>query len=517
LTGKGEDMNNKTAKAVAIIIAIAMILTSFSFVFFLPSAFADSKEAEGYATYGVINAEEDSLVGATTSNATADNSSKKYLEQQLSVLEQYLEFIQTYYKDEIDYGMLMDGAFQGATEVLGDPFSVYYSAVEDGESFAEAVTGEYGGIGVGLQDTKDGKHQITKVNAGGPAEQAGLQAGDIVVKIDNKDVTAMSLNDMVLLMRGEEDTEVTITVTRSGEQKNFTMTRKIIATSCVTYKLLENNIGYLNISSFDSDVAEEYAAARAALVKSGAKSLVLDLRNNGGGIINGAVSIARDMIDTGYITYYERQGDIIGSEKALGTASTSMPTVALVNENSASATEILAGALQDNKAATLVGTTTYGKGIAQQFMTLSSGDTAKISVLYFMTPNKNKIDHVGITPDYVVRNGSQGSEAAKNSYDAYAPMNEGSKPKAGETGLNVYGAQQRLSLLGYYTGDFTATMDTATVAALKKFQKDEGLYAYGVLDYTTKAKLETAAYSLAYGTTNVGTDLQLEKALEILQ
>ncbi|MBN7774114.1 S41 family peptidase [Clostridium aminobutyricum] len=485
-------MNKKAVKIIAFIIILTMILTSFSFVLFLPSAFADTKEGR-------------------------DTNSQEYLEEQLAVLENYLEFIKKYYKDDIDYNMLMDGAFEGATGVLGDPFSVYYSKAEDGESFAEAVTGEFGGIGVGLQESETGQHQITTVYEGSPAEKAGIQIGDIVVKIDSKDVTAMSLNDMVLLMRGEENTKVNVTITRSGAEKTFTITRAIIEAKCVSHKMLENNIGYMKITSFDSNVAEEYAAARAALIKSGAKSLILDLRDNGGGLINGAVAIARDMINTGDITHYERQGKIIGSEKATGTASASMPTVALVNENSASATEILAGALQDNKAAKLVGATTYGKGIAQQFMTLSSGDTAKVSILYFLTPNKKVIDHVGITPDYVVRNGSLGDEKAKASYTSFAPMNEQTKPKAGETGLNVYAAQQRLALLGYYTGETTAVMDDATVAAIKKFQKDENLYPYGVLDYTTRNKLETEAYNLAYGTVNGDADYQLEKAIELLR
>ena len=127
------------------------------------------------------------------------------------------------------------------------------------------------------------------------------------------------------------------------------------------------------------------------------------------------------------------------------------------------------------------------------------------------------IDHVGITPDYVVRNGSAGDEKARASYDTFAPMTEKAKPKAGETGLNVYAAQERLTLLGYYTGKLTATMDDATIAALKKFQKDESLYPYGVLDYSTRDKLEATAYGLAYGTSSGDTDKQLEKAIELVK
>lgn len=489
-------MSRKAVKIIAFIIVLTMIITSFSFVFFLPSM----------------------AIAATKTESTAvDTNSEEYLEEQLAILENYLEFIKKYYKDKVDYNMLMDGAFEGATGVLGDPFSVYFSDATDGETFAEAVSGEYGGIGVGLQQLSTGQKHISTVYEGGPAEKAGIQVGDIILKVENKDVTSMSLNDIVKLMRGEENTNVTLVISRNGIEKTFTMTRAIIELKCVSYKMLENNIGYMKITSFDSNVAGEYAKARDALVKAGAKSMIMDLRDNGGGLINGAVAIARDIVNTGTITNYERQGNNIGSEKATGKATNKLPIVAIVNENSASATEILAGALQDNKAAKLVGVTTYGKGVAQQLMTLSSGDTAKVSILYFLTPNNHAINHVGITPDYVVRNGSVGDEKVRSSYDTFAPMTEKAKPKAGETGLNVYAAQERLTLLGYYTGKLTATMDDATVAALKKFQKDESLYPYGVLDYTTRDKLQAAAYGLAYGTSDGDTDKQLEKAIELVK
>ncbi|MHC1723225.1 MAG: S41 family peptidase [Aminipila sp.] len=480
-------MDKKLVKVIAFVIALALIITSFSFAVF---SFAGTKEE--------------------------DTNSREYLLDRLVVMQEYMEFLNKYYKDKVNYDDLMDAAMEGATESLGDPYSLFYATEKDSEKFVESVSGEYAGVGVTMQKS-DGKHKVVLVNAAGPALKAGVEVGDIVTKIDGKDVTSLSLDQMVLLMRGESGTKVTLTVNRAGQQKDITITREIVTTASISYEMLEGKIGYMLVSGFDSDVAKEFKMAKIALVNKGAESLIIDVRNNPGGYIDGAVEIANELIPNGYIAHFVNKGKVIESEKAVGTADPKMPIVLLVNEESASASELLAGALQDNKIATLVGTTTFGKGVAQQIITLSSGDKAKISVFYFETPNKKVIDHVGVTPDYVVRNGYVGSEDAKAKYVTFAPMNANEKPKTGDTGLTVYAAQQRLTLLGYYKGKITGTMDDSTAAAVKKFQKDEGLFPYAVVDNSTKSKLEIEAYGLAYGNTKKGEDLQLAKAIELLK
>ncbi|QIB68134.1 PDZ domain-containing protein [Aminipila butyrica] len=481
-------MDKKTVKVIAWIIVLTMILTSFSFVIFLPAAFADTKE---------------------------DTTSKEYLLNRLVEMQNYMEFLNKYYKDPVNYDQLMDAAMDGATQSLEDPYSVFYTTDAESQQFVENVSGEYAGVGLTMT-TADKKHEVVSVNGAGPALKAGVEAGDQVIKVDGKDVSALNTNELVQLMRGEKGTKVTLTILRDGQQKDITITREIVTTASISYEMKGAHVGYIDISGFDSDVATEFRMAKAALVNKGAESLIIDLRDNPGGYIDGAVEIANEILPSGYITHFINKDNVFESEKATGIAGPTMPIVLLVNEETASSSELLAGALQDNKAATLVGTTTFGKGIAQQIVTLSAGDKAKVSVFYFVTPNKKTIHHVGITPDYVVRNGTVGSEEAKAKYLTFAPMSEDQKPKAGDTGLNVYGAQQRLSLIGYYTGDITGTMDENTVAAVKKFQKDEALFAYGVIDNTTKNRLELAAYSLAYGNTKAGEDLQLAKALELL-
>ena len=193
-----------------------------------------------------------------------------------------------------------------------------------------------------------------------------------------------------------------------------------------------------------------------------------------------------------------------------------MPVVLLVNEGTASASEILAGAWQDSDTALIVGVTTYGKGVAQQVVELPNGGSMKLSSFYFLTPLEHTIDKTGISPDFTIQNlQTVASAEIKASYLGFAPMAETTKPKAGDTGLNVYGAQQRLKFLGYKTAA-TGTMDAATVTAVKAFQKEAGLYSYGVLDYSTMNAIDRAAATLATGSAESG-DLQMDKGLELLR
>ncbi|MGN0711244.1 MAG: S41 family peptidase [Anaerovoracaceae bacterium] len=485
-------MNKKMVKAIAFIICLAMVITSFSFVFFLPSIFAG------------------------TETNTEDTTSKEYLNERVLLLREYMEWIAKNYKDAVDYKTLSKGAMEGITESLGDVYSEYFAEQEDGDAFKEAVSGEYVGLGVTLQSV-NGVKTIIEVNPDGPAEEAGVKAGDIILKINGKAAESMTLDEVSKEMKGEEGTKAVLVVKRDGSSLTFTITRAQIALKSLSYELKDGNIGYINISRMDDDIAKEFRLAKIALVNSGADSLLIDIRDNPGGAMEQAVSIADQLLPEGaVISYYVQQGKVISTVKASGERTSKLPVVLLVNENSASACEVLAGALQDNNEAVLVGTTTFGKGIAQSMINFKTEESSKISVFYFTTPNKKDIHGIGITPDYVVRNTSGSTEAYIKEYEGFAPMSEGAKPCVGDTGLNVYGAQQRLKFLGYYTGSVTGTMDAATGEALKKFQKDEGLYPYATLDNTTRSRLAAAAYNKAYGV-GAGQDLQMEKAIEILK
>ncbi|MEG2200388.1 MAG: S41 family peptidase, partial [Anaerovorax sp.] len=282
------------------------------------------------------------------------------------------------------------------------------------------------------------------------------------------------------------------------------------------FEMKANQIGYIQIISFDGDTQVEFANARMTLLNKGAKAFVIDLRNNGGGIVNGAVDIANQLLPKkGPIVHFMQQGKITETIQSSG-AEYVLPTVVLVNGNTASASEILVGALKDSHAAKVVGTQTYGKGIIQSVIPVNATSSMKLSTHYYLTPNQTKIDKIGITPDYVVANTANiNEEALIKEYSKFAPMKEEKKPKKGDTGLNVFGAQQRLALLGYHV-EISGTMDANTTAAVNQFQKDAGLKPYGVLDYTTMATLDKKTAQMILGVKE-DQDLQLDKALEVLR
>ncbi|MGI6733372.1 MAG: S41 family peptidase [Anaerovoracaceae bacterium] len=488
-------MNPKTTRAVAkfiaILLVVALVVTSFSFVFFW---------------------------AGTPAVVYAASSEEPDWNRELLRLRDFMIQTKGAYKDDVSFKMLIDGAYQGIIDSLGDPYSVYYSSENESKQFEESVSGEFFGVGVSLEQV-GGICKVVAPISGTPADRAGVLSGDVVTQVDGQDVTGMTLEQIASRLRGEEGTKVTMTVQRDNRILTFSMIREKIKLASVDYRLLEDDIGYIKIAQFDSDVHLEFKNAKLKLLAAGAKSFIVDVRNNPGGYVGGALDIAEQLMPAGPIVHFEKQGKIVETFSANGTGNLGLPVVLLINEGSASASEILAAAWQDSNTATLVGMKTYGKGVAQQMIDTAGDGKLKLSMYYFLSPNKHPIDKVGVKPDYVVRNYSESdvslAEQLYNEYKAFAPMAEKSKPKLGDTGLNVFGAQQRLSLLGYGL-KISGTMDTETVAAVKAFQAEKGLFPYGVLDYSTMNALDKAALAYITGAAEQ-KDLQLEKAIELLK
>ena len=297
---------------------------------------------------------------------------------------------------------LIEGAITGMVEALDDPYSVYMDK-DTTEQMYESNAGVFGGIGIYATLNNDGRVIVSSPIKDGPSEKAGIKAEDIIYAVDDQSTEGMDLDTVVAMMRGEVGTEVKITVKRGDELQDFTITRAYVDEQTVSSQVLaaDKRIGYIAISKFSENTDEAFTDQLNELIDQGIQSLIIDLRYNGGGSVDAACNIAALMVPEGPIVQIvdnKGSSDIIKSPGAQFKA----PIAVLVNEYSASASEILAGALQDTKAANLIGTTTYGKGIVQTVYFLNDGTGVKLTEKKYLTPNGNDINKKGIEPNVYV-------------------------------------------------------------------------------------------------------------------
>ena len=332
----------------------------------------------------------------TTSNSNSKDISK--------TLEKYREIIDKYYLGEIDEEKLEEGAIKGYVEGLGDPYTEYISK-EEMKDYLDDTMGNFVGIGIYMiKNTQYDKIQVLSTIKGSPAEKEGIKAGDLILTVDGVEYPADDMTTASNNIKGEEGTKVTVEVSRGEEILKFELTREKVKVNQVEGKVISNNIGYIQFSSFDETTADDFKNKYEELIKQGIKSLIIDLRNNGGGIVDQALKIADYIVNKDSVLLYEvdkNNNETI--KKAKTDPIINMPIIILTNENTASASEILAGALKDLGKAKTVGTTTYGKGVIQQILSLSDGSGLKITIEEYQTPNKNKIHEVGIAPDVEVK------------------------------------------------------------------------------------------------------------------
>ena len=315
-------------------------------------------------------------------------------------LNKYKKIIDKYYLGEVDEEKLKEGAIKGYIEGLDDPYTEYISK-EDMQDYLDDTMGNFVGIGIYMvKNTEVNKIQVLAPIKNSPAEKAGILPGDYILSVDGVEYTGEDMSVASNKIKGEEGTSVKLEILRGTDIKTFEIKRENIKVNPVESKVLSNNIGYIEFSSFDEQTAEDFKAEYEKLEKKGIKSLIIDLRNNGGGIVSEALEIADYMTDKGSVLLYEvdknNKEEIKKSEK---DPIINMPIVILTNENTASSSEILAGALKDLGKAKIVGTTTYGKGVIQQILTLPDGSGLKITSEKYLTPNKTEINKIGIEPD----------------------------------------------------------------------------------------------------------------------
>lgn len=322
-------------------------------------------------------------------------------EEKLSVLK---GLIDENYIGDVDEEALEEGIYKGYIQGLEDPYSVYYNE-EETKDLYETTEGEYSGIGAVLsQDLESGVITLVQIYEDSPAAKAGLKDNDILTKVGDIEVTGMDLSEVVTYIKGEKGTDVDLTVLRGedAEEITVTATRDTVEAQTVKYEMLEGQTGYLSVSEFDSVTYAQYEEALNELTDQGMTGLIVDLRNNPGGNLNTVCEMLDLVLPKGTIVYTEDKDGKRETATSDDEHQINVPMVVLVNGNSASASEIYAGAVQDYGIGKIVGTQTYGKGVVQQIFDLGDGTSVKLTIAEYFTPNGRNIDGEGITPDVEV-------------------------------------------------------------------------------------------------------------------
>jgi carboxyl-terminal processing protease len=313
--------------------------------------------------------------------------------------------IEKYYLEDPKEQDLVDGMYKGLVNGLDDPYSVYYTK-DEFKSMMESTNGVYGGIGVTVSQNADtGVITLVKPFENSPGLEAGILPGDILYKVNGTEVTGMELSNVVAMIKGEEGTTVDLTIIREGqsEEMNITVERRKIEIPTISHEVLANNIGYISIAEFDSVTESQFMSAFEDLNKQGISGLVVDLRNNPGGNLDVVNSILDQILPEGLIVYTEDKYGEKEEYKSDAEHKFDKPLAVLVNGNSASASEIFAGAVKDYGIGTIVGTKTFGKGIVQRLIELGDGTAMKLTISKYYTPKGLNIHKIGIEPDVEVK------------------------------------------------------------------------------------------------------------------
>jgi len=333
----------------------------------------------------------------TSGSALVNTETSEKIDDIMTVIDQYF-----YFEDDVDKDLMRENMYRAIMSSLNDPYSVYYNEEELNDLMNDSE-GIYYGIGSYVQiDSESSLPLLTKVFPGSPAEKAGLRDGDLVYAADGTVLTGYELSDAVALIKGPQYSTVVLTIIRNGETFDTTVTRDKVETPTVSYEMKENKIGYIQITEFDEVTYDQFVKAYEDLQSQKMESLIIDLRSNPGGNLDTVVNICGEILPKGVITYTVDKYGNREDYKGKGNNVIDIPLVVLVNGYSASASELMTGAIRDYGKGTIIGTNTFGKGIVQRILSLGDGTGVKITTSSYYTPNGECIHKVGIAPDIEV-------------------------------------------------------------------------------------------------------------------
>lgn len=419
----------------------------------------------------------------------------------VDLINEMINYIESYYNYDVDREDLITGAYRGIMDVL-DKHSAFFTEREFND-FIDSLDGEFIGIGVYVEAYENYIKVVAPID-GMPAHKAGIKTNDIITHVDGKDVTQYTFQEAIDMILGVEGTEVQITVSRDGQTLKFNIIRELIIIPDVEYEMLDNKVGYLKIRQFGSSVAEEVESAILDLQNQQMSSIIIDLRGNPGGYLDQVITVADWFVEKDDPIVHIDSKAFLSEDYYASKAALNIPTMVLINEGTASASEILSGAIQNNDEGEIIGTTSYGKGTVQRLFPLSTGDAIKLTTAEYLTAGKVKINGIGVTPDYIIETKNQETDTT------FVEMNSPELKYFGTEGADVLGAQQRLQYLGFDV-DITGYFDSKTFKALKTFQDQNNLESKFAIYPETKEALNEAV-----GLLN-NEDPQLDKALQLIE
>ena len=435
----------------------------------------------------------------------AENSNNK-IPADVNFLMQLKEFLKNNYVDEVSDIDLLRGAIDGMVDSLGDPYSQYFTP-KDFQDFNETTSGNFGGIGVVI-NTKDKQVIVVSVLEGTPADRAGIKAGDKIIEVDGKETGELSLNEVSALIKGEAGTVVNMGILRDGEKQilKLDLPRETIKINPIEHKILGQGIGYLKIGEFNENTVANLDRALEDFRKGGVLGIVLDLRNNPGGLLDQAVGVSARFVPKGPVVKVVAKD---GKDQTFmsNTEPSPFKLVVLVNGGSASAAEIVAGAIKDRGTGIIVGEKTFGKATVQRPLNLGILGGIKLTIARYVTPNGTDINKEGIHPDVVV----EYNKAA--SVNEFAPIKQDKVLKYGNIGIDVLGLQQRLNFIKLLNASPDGVYGPRTKDAVKALQRRKGLAVTGIADKSLYNALDEAVAEYI----NSQEDVQMRRAIDLLK